>query len=221
MVAAPTKFWNDAAQKYASRPVANVPAFEAKKAAIKARLAPGDAVLEVGCGTGTVAIELAGSVGHVHAVDLSEEMIRIARKRAADAGVTNVTFHVGSVDDLADFHPGQFDMICALNLLHLLEDRGAALAKFFELLKPGGCFAETTVVLGDSWVPYRPLIAVMKWFGKAPPVWIIREDILHEEIDQAGFRGLEQPPIPAGSTVTFSITQKPFQRAVAEPQPSV
>ena len=219
MTAAPDKFWNGVAQKYAKRPVSNVPAFEAKKAAIKARLRPGDTLLDVGCGTGSVAIELAAHVEHVHAFDLSEEMIRIGREKAAAAGVTNVTFHVGAVEDLSRFAPETFDMICAMNLLHLVEDRPAALATFFNLLKPGGHLVETTVVLGESWVPFSIVLAAMKLVGKAPPVWIFKTDDLYRDIYEAGFRNLDKPKIPAGKTTAFSIAQKPDPTATDKAQP--
>ena len=220
MTAAPDKFWNGVAEKYARRPVANVPAFEAKKAAIKARLQPGDTILEVGCGTGSVAIELAAHTKHVHALDLSEEMIRIARRKATAAGVTNVTFHVGTVDDLSRFEPDTFDMVCAMNLLHLVEDRARVLAQCFELLRPGGCLVESTVVLGESWVPYRLVLGVMKLVGRAPPVWILDADELYRDIEAAGFRNVEKPSIPAGKVVAFSLANKPAPRVAAQAHPT-
>jgi ubiquinone/menaquinone biosynthesis C-methylase UbiE len=220
MVAAPEKFWNNTAEKYARRPVSNVPAFEAKKDAIKARLRPGDTIADVGCGTGSVAIELARLVGHVHAFDLSEEMIRIGERKAAAAGVTNITFHVGAVEDLSRFEPGMFDMICAMNLLHLVEDRAGALARFFELLKPGGFFVETTVLLGESWVPFRLVLAVMKLLKRAPPVWVLRANDLYREIHEAGFRDVVKPSIPAGKMVAFSIAQKPTVPVIADVHPA-
>ena len=221
MAAPPNRFWNRVAEKYSKSPVANVPAFEAKKAAIKARLRPDDVILDVGCGTGSVAIELAACVGHVHAFDLSEEMIRIGREKATAAGVENITFHVGAVEDLSRFAPETFDMICAMNLLHLVEDRPAALQTFFTLLKPGGHLAETTVVLGESWVPYSIVLAVMKLLRRAPPVWVFNKKALYRDVYEAGFRNLDKPQIPAGKITAFSIAQKPERTASTEAQPSV
>jgi ubiquinone/menaquinone biosynthesis C-methylase UbiE len=212
------EFWNNVAEKYAKKPVTNVSAFEAKKAAIKARLRRDDVVLDIGCGTGSVAIELAACAGHVHAFDLSAEMIRIGERKAAAAGVTNITFHVGAVADLSRFEPETFDMICAMNLLHLVEDRAGAFAAFFNLLKPGGFFVESTVVLGESWVPYRFVLAVMKLVNKAPPVWVFRANDFYQELSEAGFRNVDKPNIPAGKLVAFSVSQKPAPHVEAPAQ---
>jgi arsenite methyltransferase len=53
------RFWNGIAEKYAAQPVANVPAFERKKAITREHLRPDSSVLELGCGTGTLALETA------------------------------------------------------------------------------------------------------------------------------------------------------------------
>jgi ubiquinone/menaquinone biosynthesis C-methylase UbiE len=75
------KFWNDLAPKYAAQPVANPPAFERKKAITREHLRPDSTVLELGCGTGSLALEMAGFASHIHALDISAEMLRIARAK--------------------------------------------------------------------------------------------------------------------------------------------
>ena len=162
------RFWNKLAEDYAKKPVDRPEAFERKIAITKEHMSPGDVVLDIGCGTGSLALRLAGDAAEVHGLDLSSEMVRIARGKAEDQGVENVTFHVGPFDDNVPFEDDSLDGLCAYSILHLVPDRKAALNTIFRLLKPGGFFISSTVTLGDSWIPYTVMLKVMHWMGQAP-----------------------------------------------------
>ena len=209
MMTADAEFWDEIAEKYAAKPVENVPAFERKKEITKALLSREQTILEVGCGTGTLALELAPHVAHIHAVDISGEMLGIARRKADAAGVENVTFHQGTLDEPTPFEAEQFDGACAYSILHLVDDRIGTLQTIFEMLKPGGFFISSTVCLGGSLVPYWAILPVMKWFGKAPPVHIIGRDQMEREIREAGFVNVEQREVGAGTETAFIVAQKP------------
>lgn len=202
-------FWDGTAKKYAKSPVKDVAAFERKKAETRSLLRPESVVLEVGCGTGTLAIELAPLVSHIHAVDISTQMCEIARGKAADAGVDNVTFHADAFDEMETFEPGQFDVVCAYSILHLLPDYRATLAKIFRLLKPGGSLVSSTGCLGDSWVPFSLLIGVMRLLGKAPAVQMIKHAQLDEAIREAGFEDIRRPDVGADKIIAFVLATKP------------
>ena len=75
-------FWDGIAEKYAKQPVADPDAFDAKIAITKSRMKPTDVVLDIGCGTGSLALRLADSAAEVHGLDISSEMIRIANGKA-------------------------------------------------------------------------------------------------------------------------------------------
>jgi hypothetical protein len=92
------RFWNGIAEKYAAQPVANVPAFERKKAITREHLRSDSSVLELGCGTGTLALEMARHAGHIQALDISAEMLRIANQKREIQGASNVTFRQGTLD---------------------------------------------------------------------------------------------------------------------------
>ena len=203
-------FWNRSAEKYARQPVGNPEAFERKIAITRARMSPGDVVLDIGCGTGSLALRLAPSAGHVHGLDLSGAMIRIAEDKARAQRVDNVTFHVGAFDDdFTRFGPESLDGVCAYSLLHLVPDRRAALARIHRLLRPGGFFISSTVCLGESWIPFRPLLRVMRWLGKAPTVQSFTRRTLEDEIRQAGFTELAQPDVGAKRIIAFVAATKP------------
>jgi ubiquinone/menaquinone biosynthesis C-methylase UbiE len=106
-----------------------------------ARLGPGERVLDIGCGTGTLAIAAKrhiGTAGTVCGVDASPEMIARARKKAARAGV-EVEFSEGIVEALP-FPYAHFDVVLSTVMLHHLgpELRRQCASEVRRVLKPGG-----------------------------------------------------------------------------------
>lgn len=203
-------FWDRAAEAYAAKPVDDPGAFERKIEITRALLRPTDTILGVGCGTGSLALRLAPFAGQVHGVDISSEMIRIARSKAEAQGVRNVTFHVGPFDDsFTVFGPDSLDGLLAYSILHLLPARREAIARMYRLLKPGGFFVTSTVCLADTWVPYRPLLWLMQRLGKAPFVTILGRRTLEEELRAAGFVDVRQPDVGAKPIVAFLVARKP------------
>lgn len=202
-------FWNDIAEKYSRKPVADPEAFERKIAVTRALLRPEHVVLEIGCGTGSLALKLASSCAEYHGLDVSPEMIRIARDKAESASADNITFHVGPFDgSFTAFAPESLDGLCAYSILHLIGDRSAALRRIFELLKPGGFFVQSTVCLGESWIPFGPLLTVMRWVGKAPWAAVLSKDTLESEMRAAGFVDIEFPDVGAERIVGFIVARK-------------
>jgi SAM-dependent methyltransferase len=91
-------------------------------------------VADLGCGTGTLSVLLAGEGYDVTGVDLSPEMILRARAKAAGH---DATFAVGDAAD-PDLPPGSFDVVLSRHVLWALPDPAAGLARWVELLAPGG-----------------------------------------------------------------------------------
>jgi arsenite methyltransferase len=209
-VTADAAFWNDLAEKYASKPVEDPAAFERKIEITKSLMTPSDVVLDVGCGTGSLALRLSPCGAHVHGLDLSSEMIRIARGKTQAAEVTNVTFHVGPFDDsFTLFEDASLRGICAYSLLHLTEDLPAALGRIFRLLQPGGFFVSSTPCLGGSWVPYGLVLWIMRALGKAPTVKIFSRRALEDEVRRTGFVDIVQPDVGAKPNIVFMVATKP------------
>ena len=105
-------------------------------------LKPGLRLLDIGCGPGTISMGLAKMVapGEVLAVDASARQIEEARRRAKEAGISNIQFQAESVYALP-FREGEFDLVFAHALLEHLQEPLAALGEIRRVLKPGGLAA--------------------------------------------------------------------------------
>jgi ubiquinone/menaquinone biosynthesis C-methylase UbiE len=99
---------------------------------------PGGLVLDLGCGTGVVALAAAARGFRVVGVDHSPEMLAIARRKLHTAGLANrVELEAGEVDRLR-FGDGEFDGVLCQGLLHHLPELGSCLDEVDRVLKPGG-----------------------------------------------------------------------------------
>jgi 2-polyprenyl-3-methyl-5-hydroxy-6-metoxy-1,4-benzoquinol methylase len=120
-----------------------------------AQLRPGEAVLDVGCGTGTLALEVCervGITGRVYGIDPSQQMIAYARRKAAERSLS-VNFQLGVVEQLA-FPDHSFDVVLCTWMIHHLPiaDKQRGLAEIARVLKPGG-----RLLLVDSHLDDLPL----------------------------------------------------------------
>jgi ubiquinone/menaquinone biosynthesis C-methylase UbiE len=102
-------------------------------------LRPGMRLLDCGCGPGAIALGLAAIVspGETVGVDVEPSLVEQARALAAERGVANVRFEVGSAYDLP-FPDGSFDAVFANMVLHHLREPVTALREMRRVLKPGG-----------------------------------------------------------------------------------
>lgn len=104
------------------------------------RLAPGERVLDLGCGAGTdslVAAQMVGSSGSVVGIDMTPAMLAKARGTAAELGVTNIDFVEGEVESLP-FPDGSFDVVISNGVIDLVPDKDAVYSEIYRVLAPGG-----------------------------------------------------------------------------------
>lgn len=106
-------------------------------------------VLDLGCGTGDLALALASSVQRVHAIDFAPGMIQVATAKAAAQGVNNVEFLVHEADELP-FAEGTFDAVVMANVLHVMQDPDRALQEAARVLRPGGILVAPTYCHGQN-----------------------------------------------------------------------
>lgn len=185
------RFWDRIARKYAASPVGDPAGYERTLERTRHYLKPSDAVIEIGCGTGTTALKLAPSVERYVASDISSEMIAIGREKAAAEGCANIDFEV-SAPNASPPPDATFDAALAFNLLHLIAAREAALQGLHRLLKPGGVFISKTPCLKEMSPIIRLVVPLMQTFGQAPYVAILSSEDLEREVEAAGFEIIER-----------------------------
>lgn len=108
-----------------------------------ASIGPGERILDVGCGPGRLAIlagNIAGPAGEIRGIDPAPEMVELARRNAARAGVS-VRFEVGVIETLP-YPDNHFDVVLASLMLHHLPDKlkHPGLAEVYRVLRPSGRF---------------------------------------------------------------------------------
>ena len=107
--------------------------------------------------------------------------------------------------------------MCAYNVLHLLPDWREALRSIHDRLKPGGFFVSSTPCLADSFVPFRPVLAAMRWVGKAPPVELLRAGTLVDAMREAGFSDLTRPDVGGSRMAAFVVGKRVVERPTSSP----
>lgn len=182
------RFWDRAAAKYALSPIKDQDAYEHTLAETRKHLSLNDRALEIGCGTGSTAVLLAPGVATLTASDISGEMIKIAKEKAAAQNVTNLDF-VQAVPTDAKLAKQPYDVVLGFNILHLLDDLPEDLKVLRARLRPGGLLISKTPCLGD-WsfrLIARVAIPIMQLLGKAPYVSFLTGSELEAKIAAAGF----------------------------------
>lgn len=206
------KFWNSAAEKYARSPISDMDAYEYTLGRTKSYLRESDHVLEVGCGTGSTALLLADNVAHITASDLSGNMIAIAKRKAQEQDIANVDFVASDMFD-PSIGKDNYDVVLALNLIHLLEDTPAVMKRFSALVKPGGYFISKTVCKPGKGLPFKFrmmlwALPLMQLFGMAPFVKFMEIKELESYITEAGFKILETGNHPVAPPSRYVVAQK-------------
>ncbi len=200
-------FWDRIAEKYAKKPVPDEAVYQRKLEVTREYLRPDMEVLEFGCGTGSTAIAHAPFVRHILATDISSKMLDIGRERAFTAGVDNVDFQRVTIEEL-ETSPGSIDAVLGLSILHLLDDKESAMARVYEMLKPGGVFVSSTACLGDTMKWFKLIGPIGHLLGLIPRVQVFSQDELLESLRDAGFE-IDHLWRPDKGATVFAVARKP------------
>ena len=184
--ASDTRFWDRTSRKYAAAAIADQAGYERTLDRTKALLEPGDRVLELGCGTGTTALRLAGAVQSYLATDISADMIAIAEEKQAAGAVPALVFRATTAEALGP-EAGPFNAVLGFNYLHLVRDLPGTLSRIHALLAAEGLFISKTPCVGEMNPLIRLALPVMQAIGKAPYVSVFRAADLRHKIAAAGF----------------------------------
>jgi len=127
------------------------------------RLMSGDSLLDVGCGPGTITMDLAELVapGPVVGIDRSKEVLERAREAAEARALSNLSFEVGDVYEL-EFEDSSFDVVYAHQVLQHLSEPTRALVEMRRVLRDGGWLAVRDGDYGEfTWSP--PSVGLTRW----------------------------------------------------------
>lgn len=159
-----------------------------------ARLAPDEVVLDVGCGTGSLALAAkvrVGAGGAVHGIDASKEMIEQASRKAQRRRMP-VDFRIASVEALP-FPDHSFDVVCSTLMLHHLPRplRRACAGEIARVLRPGG-----RVLMADFQAPARRRKG---WLAHLHRHGSVKVEEVRELLVSTGFRMLESGDVGMGN----------------------
>ena len=188
-MAASEDFWNKRADGYDAKTVKG-PNYAARIERIKTWLKDTDRVLDVGCASGEITLDIAPHVGDIHGIDTCAKLIEIAARKVQERGIDNARFSRGNASD-PSLAEGSFDGITAYSVLHLVDDAGETLDRLHALLKPGGALITETPCLGDWHVGWKILIRLAMLIGQAPPVVSLKVAELESMLTSAGFEVVE------------------------------
>ncbi len=180
------EFWDKSAEKYVKSPIKDKSTYEKKLAITQERINSSSKVLEFGCGSGATSMFHAPNVEHIVATDISSKMIELAQQKASEAGIENIRFLVGTLDDL-DLSPSSFDAVLGLNVLHLIDDVDEAINQVYTLLNEEGVFVSSTSLIGEVNLFFQWLISFMQIFGLAPYVNRLTRKELINKLESGGF----------------------------------
>lgn len=180
------RFWDRIAPKYAADPIADMPGYEATLQRVQALLSAEQDVLEIGCGTGTTALRLAPFTRRLLATDVSTGMIAIAQGKLAAQPVPQLSFAVADAD-APGLGQGNYDVVLAFSVLHLVGDLDHTLQLAMQALRPGGLLISKTPCIAEM-NPLMPWLALplMRAIGKAPHVLSFEGAALHAAIARQG-----------------------------------
>jgi arsenite methyltransferase len=131
-----------------------------------AALQPGETVLDLGSGGGIdcfLAAKMVGPTGQVYGVDMTPEMIALARKNAAKVGATNVEFRLGEIERLP-IGDATVDVIISNCVINLSPDKDQVFREAFRVLRPGGRLQVSDVVWTRP-VPQEVKDDIEQWAG--------------------------------------------------------
>ncbi len=160
----------------------------------KKYLNPSSVVLDYGCATGSIALEIADIAKEVHGIDISSNMIEIAKRKADERNIKNIGFARAAIFD-ESLKEGTFDVILSLSILHLVENPTQVVGRIKQLLKPGGVFISATPCLGEkafvSVLMNIPIFFLSK-MGLIPSIIFFSGSGLTATIANEGFQIVEQ-----------------------------
>ncbi|RPI20024.1 MAG: methyltransferase domain-containing protein [Acidobacteriales bacterium] len=158
-----------------------------------AQLNPGETVLDLGSGGGIdvfLSAKRVGPTGKAYGLDMTDEMQALARENQSKSGIENVEFLKGEIENIP-LPDNSVDVIISNCVINLSADKGRVLSEAFRVLKPGGRFAVSDVVVRGV-VPPDIRRNVELWVGCVAGA--LSEEDYRGKLQAAGFVGIDVEP---------------------------
>jgi ubiquinone/menaquinone biosynthesis C-methylase UbiE len=158
-----------------------------------AQLNPGEVVLDLGSGGGIdvlLSAKRVGPAGKAYGLDMTDEMLELARENQRKAGVENVEFLRGEIEDIP-LPDNSVDVIISNCVINLSADKDRVLAEAFRVLKPGGRLAVSDIVVRGE-MPAAIRRSVELWIGCVAGA--LEEAEYREKLVRAGFEEVDLEP---------------------------
>ena len=159
-----------------------------------ARLRPGETVLDLGSGGGIDVLLSAGRVGptgKAYGLDMTDEMLTLARENQRKAGLTNVEFLRGEIEHIP-LPDNSVDVIISNCVINLSADKDRAIAEAFRVLKPGGRLAVSDIVVRGDSAPDPVRRSKELWVGCIAGA--LEEGRYRDKLSHAGFESIDVEP---------------------------
>ena len=158
-----------------------------------AQLNPGETVLDLGSGGGIdvlLSARRVGPSGKAYGLDMTDEMLALARENQRKAGVANVEFLKGEIENIP-LPDNSVDVIISNCVINLSADKDRVLSEAFRVLRPGGRFAVSDVVVHGE-VPAEVRASVLLWVGCIAGA--LQDTEYTSKLAIAGFEDIELEP---------------------------
>ncbi len=159
-----------------------------------AELKPGEVVLDLGSGGGIdvlLSARRVGPTGKAYGLDMTDEMLALARENQRHAGQTNVEFLKGEIEHIP-LPDNSVDVIISNCVINLSADKDRVIAEAFRVLKPGGRVAVSDIVVRGESVPESVRRSMELWVGCIAGA--LEEGRFREKLTRAGFERIDVEP---------------------------
>ena len=159
-----------------------------------AELAPGETVLDLGSGGGIdvlLSARRVGPTGKAYGLDMTDDMLALARENQRKSGLSNVEFLKGEIEHIP-LPDAAVDVIISNCVINLSADKDAVLREAFRVLKPGGRFAVSDVVVRGTDVPAAVRRSMELWIGCVAGA--LEEGEYRAKLERAGFTDIDLEP---------------------------
>jgi arsenite methyltransferase len=159
-----------------------------------AELKPGEVVLDLGSGGGIdvlLSAKRVGPTGWVYGLDMTDEMLLLARENQRKSGLSNVAFLQGEIEHIP-LPNNSVDVIISNCVINLSAEKDRVIAEAFRVLKPGGRFAVADVVVSGGAIPDAVRRSMELWVGCVAGA--LEESSYRDKLARAGFESVEVEP---------------------------